>query len=335
MKWSELTISTPQGPKSAIAPLVISASRATDIPAFHAKWFMRRLRAGYCLWKSAFNAYQQRYVSFEKCQAFVFWSKNPQAFMPCLSEIEEHGYQYYFHYTLNDYEREGLEPRLPPLAQRIATFQKLSERIGRHRVIWRFDPVIMGNTLTVESVLERIHRLAERLAPYTEKLVFSFLDMYKKTENALKKLDPLLRPPDAREARRLAEGIARMNTGLVSPLALATCAEELDASSLGIAHNKCVDPELLLRLCPASPEMRNMCTRPLRQEQGRLLPFAAAPGGGALKDAGQRACCGCVPSKDIGSYNTCMHLCAYCYANRSKQEVINRINAVNDSRDYL
>lgn len=335
MKWPETTIDTPQGPRSAIAPLVVSASRATDIPAFYAQWFMNRLRAGYCLWENAFNAHQQRHVSFEKCKAFVFWSKNPQALMPWLSEVEERGYQYYFQYTLNDYEQEGLEPYIPKLEQRIATFQELSERIGKHRVIWRFDPVILGNTLTVESVLERIHRLAERLAPYTEKLVFSFLDMYKKTGNNLKKLDPLLRPPGAEEARRLAEGIARINAGLVAPVALATCAEELDLYPLGIAHNKCIDPELLVRLCPASPELRAISAHSFPPRQGSLLPVVGACGVGGVKDRGQRSSCGCAPSKDIGRYNTCMHLCAYCYANRSKTDVISGVGATDINSERL
>lgn len=335
MKWSETTIITPQGPKPAIAPLVISASRATDIPAFHAKWFMNRLRAGYCLWENAFNAHQRCYVSFEKCKVFVFWSKNPQALMPYLSEVEERGYQYYFQYTLNNYEQKGLEPRIPRLAQRIATFQELSERIGKHRVIWRFDPVILGNTLTVESVLERIQHLAEQLAPHTEKLVFSFLDMYKKTGNNLKKLDPLLRPPDAEEARRLAEGIAQINKGLGSPLTLATCAEELNVASLGIGHNKCVDPELLLRLCPASSELRTMYARRFSLQLGGLRSVAGTCGVGSVKDRGQRSACGCAPSKDIGRYNTCMHLCAYCYANRSKIDAIKGINATDSNSEHL
>lgn len=335
MKWSEVTISTPQGPRVAIAPLVISASRATDIPAFHAKWFMNRLRAGYCLWENVFNAHQRCHVSFGKCKVFVFWSKNPQALIPYLSELEDRGYQYYFHYTLNDYEQEGLEPRIPELAQRIAAFQKLSARIGKHRVIWRFDPLIMGNTLTVESVLERIQRLAEQLAPYTEKLVFSFLDMYKKTEKNLKRFDPLLHSPDAGEALRLAEGIVNINKRLVTPLRLSTCAEKLDLSSLGIEHNACVDPALLLRLCPASQELRSICEKRVPTRQGSLLPPAGSCGSGAIKDRGQRSACGCAPSKDIGRYNTCMHLCAYCYANRSIADVIKGINATDSNGERL
>lgn len=331
MQWPEATVQTPQGPKPAIAPLVVSASRATDIPAFHAKWFMNRLRAGYCLWENPFNARQRQYISFEKCKAFVFWSKNPQALTPFLSEIEARGYQYYFQYTLNDYEREGLEPRVPKLAQRLAAFQKLSDRIGKHRVIWRFDPIIMGHTLTVESVLERMRRIAERLAPYTEKLVFSFVDWYKKTERALKKFAPQLRPPTEEEMRRIAEGIADLNQRLSAPLALAACAETPDLHKLGIERNRCVDPSLLSRLCHESHEIRTLYGQAKIGAQAFLLPLEHA----ITKHAGQRALCGCAPSKDIGSYNTCMHLCEYCYANLSQKTVISRVNSIEPHSERL
>lgn len=335
MQWPKVPLQTPGGPKTAIAPFVISASRATDIPAFHAKWFINRLRAGYCVWENPFNALQRQFISFSNCQAFVFWSKNPQALMPHLKEIDTRGYKYYFQYTLNDYEPEGLEPGLPPLSKRISTFQKLSDTIGKDKVIWRFDPIILGHTLSVESILERIHRLAEHVGPYTEKLVFSFLDLYRKTENNLKKIDPLLRAPNNEECHQLAQGLIGINQSLPSPLTLATCAEQLDLKSLGIAHNKCIDPELLLRLCPSSKELSSAYTRTPVLEQAALSPTVKAPVRGEIKDSGQRSSCGCSPSKDIGRYNTCMHLCAYCYANQSRTAVIKAMNATNINNESL
>ena len=118
----------------------------------------------------------------------------------------------------------------------------------------------MGNTLTVESILERMLRLAERLAPYTEKLVFSFLDMYKKTENNLKKVDPLLRPPSEEEALRLAEGIAQINKSLVSPLALSACAEKLDLHPLEL---NVINVLILPCSCAFVPQVRK-CGIPVR-----------------------------------------------------------------------
>lgn len=136
MQWPKTTVQTSQGPRDAIAPLVISVSRATDIPAFHAKWLNNRVQVGYCLWENAFNAKQQQYIAFEQCKVVVFWSKNPQPLMQYLPELDKRGFQYYFQFTLNDYEKEGLEPRLPELSKRIATFQELANTIGKHRVIW-------------------------------------------------------------------------------------------------------------------------------------------------------------------------------------------------------
>lgn len=330
MQWPETTVQTPEGPQNAVAPLVISASRATDIPAFHAKWFMNRLRAGYCLWENPFNAKYRQYVSFANCKAIVFWSKNPKPLLPALEEIETRGYQFYFQYTLNNYEAEKLEPRVPKLARRIETFQKLSDRIGRHRVIWRFDPIILGGRLSEEEILERIGRLMEHLAPYTEKLVFSFVDWYRKTQRALNAADPSFRPPSREEMASLAQGIVRLNEELRTPLTLATCAEELDLRALGITHNRCIDPALLMRLCPTDAAMQAAYGYGRSGAQGLLLPLNAA-----RKDAGQRAPCGCAPSKDIGRYNTCMHLCAYCYANQSQQAVINNMNALNPCSEKL
>lgn len=336
MKWPETVIATPQGARRAIAPLVISASRATDIPAFHAQWFMNRLRAGYCLWQNPFNPGQRHYVSFEKCAAVVFWSKAPRPLLPHLAEIEARGLQFYFQYTLNDYERVCLEPGLPALEERVATFQELSERIGRHRVIWRFDPIILGPGLGVPNILERLHALAEKLAPHTEKLVFSFLDMYRKTRRHLKSLDARYRAPDEEEARQLAAGIAGINTGLSRPLVLAACAEPLDLQSFGVEKNSCIDAGLLRRLCPDNAEIQRKYAGSGPQEQGSLLaPGAKAPASAAPKDTGQRPACGCAPAKDIGRYNTCPHLCAYCYANSSPAEVRRAMAAAESGAERL
>lgn len=321
MKWPETSVATPEGPKAAVAPLVISASRATDIPAFHAEWFMHRLRAGYCLWQNPFNARQRQYISFEKCAVIVFWSKDPAPILPFLEEVEDRGLSFYFQYTLNDYEREGLEPRVPSLARRIATFQELSERFGRHRVIWRHDPVLLGDGLGVTAILERLQRLAEQLAPYTENLVFSFLDMYRKTVVRLAKHAPGYRPPDAGEMIGLAAGIARMNAALKTPLRIATCAETVDLQHLGIEHNRCIDPALLLRLCPENADLGRICGGTARKERGSLVARRPEAPPRQVKDRGQRAACGCAPSKDIGRYNTCPHLCVYCYANGAQAEV--------------
>ena len=122
----------------ATAPIIISASRSTDIPAFYAKWFFNRLAKGYCVWYNPFNK-KPMYISFKNVKAIVFWTKNPKPILPYLKELDERGIHYYFQVTLNDYVKEGFEPNVPSVEQRVETFKQLSEMIGKEKVIWRFD----------------------------------------------------------------------------------------------------------------------------------------------------------------------------------------------------
>ena len=305
-------------------PLIISASRATDIPAFHGEWFSARLQAGFCTKRNAFNSKEET-VSFAKTRVFVFWTKNPAPFLRYLPEIEATGRQFYFQFTLNDYEREGLEPRLPRLQTRINTFKRLADTIGPHRVIWRFDPIIMGGSLSVESVLDRIDRIGRELSPYTEKLVFSFVDMYSKTAGALHQINRAFHAPTQEEIQSLAAGLAAINKTWPRPLTLTTCAEETDLRSLGIQRNKCIDDALIRRLCPNDQVLASLLDPPDRQLT--LLPTMTT----APKDKGQRKHCGCIPSKDIGAYSTCLHACAYCYANGLRDTVDRNMRAAREN----
>ena len=125
-------------------PPILSASRETDILAFYSDWFVSRLREGWCAWKNMYNG-SIREVSFGKTCLIVFWSKNPKPLLERLNEVEALGFrQYYFQFTLNDYVREGLESNVPPVAERIDMFKRLVERIGKERVIWRFDTLMVG-----------------------------------------------------------------------------------------------------------------------------------------------------------------------------------------------
>ena len=162
-------------------PLIVSASRATDIPAFYADWFFRRLDMGYVRWRNPFSG-QESYVSFGNTRFIVFWSKNPAPLLPYLSTLKERGIGCYIQYTLNNYESEGLEPKVPPLAYRIDTLRRLVNALGIGTVVWRFDPLILTDRINVDTLLEKIAHISDALVGCTEKLVFSFADIesYKK-----------------------------------------------------------------------------------------------------------------------------------------------------------
>ena len=329
---------TAEGDLPAVSPLIVSASRATDLPAFHADWFMERLRAGYCLRRNPCNSRQVSAIALDTARVFVFWSKNPRPLLPHLREIAGRGHAFYFQFTLNDYAAEGLEPHVPPLAERIDTFCRLADSIGPERVVWRFDPLILGGGLSVPRLLDRIDALGRRLAPYTEKLVFSFLDMYRKTVNALRRHDPSLRAPTPDEQRELAAGLRQLADGWPRRLQPASCAETIDLRALGIAHNACVDGELIRRLCPRDAEVQRLCGPPSAPVQGSLLPLTgtnAPQGASPPRDGSQRTACRCLPSRDIGAYSTCLHGCLYCYANDSPAVVRARLAHLAPGRELL
>ncbi len=311
---------------NGITPIIISASRSTDIPAFHANWFVNRLDAGYVKWINPFNRVPQ-YVSFEKTRLIVFWTKNAEPILSHLSKIDAKNINYYFQFTLNDYVKEGLEPSVPKLEHRISTFKKLSQMIGKEKVIWRFDPLIMTEKISVENLIDKIYSVGNEIHNYTNKLVISFADIesYSKVQRNLTKSGIDYRDFDKDSMEQIAEAIQKINKEW--GLEITTCAENINLNKYEIKHNKCIDDDLMIQIFGNDKELMSFLGAKNETKSKNVdLSFF---GGGSdstipivyLKDKGQRKQCGCVVSKDIGQYNTCGHLCTYCYANYSEKVV--------------
>ena len=309
-----------------VKPVIISASRATDIPKWYSEWFVNRIKAGYIIWTNPFNQNYRQKVSFEDVQVIVFWSKDPKPLMPYLDFIDSKNFGYYFQYTLNDYEKEGLEPNLPQLTKRIETFIELSNKIGKEKVIWRFDPLILSNSIRVDDLLLRIENIGNQIHKYTEKLVISFVDInrYNLVKQRLQKLNSGYREFRIEEMIELIVGLSNLNKKW--NLSIATCGEDwppnVHFSDYGIAPNRCIDDELMRRLFPNNKKLLNFLNSK-KCPQSTLLSDEESKAN-SLKDPNQRESCGCVISKDIGQYETCMHLCVYCYANKWDTKVRNR-----------
>ncbi|KMQ52636.1 hypothetical protein CHISP_0405 [Chitinispirillum alkaliphilum] len=309
INWDKVEITTKHGERvEGIAPVVISASRATDIPAFGSRWFLERLEDGYTEWVNPYNGKSQ-YVSFKNVRLFVFWSKNPRPFFPVLEKLNRLGISYYFQFTLNDYQDELLEPSLPPLENRMKTFIQLSDTIGRERVLWRFDPLLFTDILSREKVLERIQNIGERIALYTPRLTVSFLTFYPKVIKRFRNRGVRALDPDTEEKREIIFRIAEM-TGRWG-IDLFTCSQEIDYTPEGGRKGKCIDEEYLLQNFHRDKKLVNF----ICGENSNSLFSDLTPRRG-LRDKGQRQHCGCMKSKDIGIYNTCGYSCVYCYANR-------------------
>lgn len=270
--------------------MILSVSRRTDIPAFYSDWFFRRIEEGYALVKNPLNTKQVSKINLDPSviDCIVFWSKNPQPMLHRLGELKN--YKYYFQFTLNSYDI-SIEPNVERKKDLIKTFITLSSLIGKERVIWRYDPIILTNVFTKEYHYKWFDVLASHLCKYTNKCVISFLDLYKKTERNLRGI--ILSPINPIDMEEIAERFSQIASKY--NLTIESCSERIDLEKYNIRHTKCIDDRLISEII------------------GQKILID--------KDKNQREECGCVRSIDIGAYNTCKHGCLYCYANYSKNIV--------------
>ena len=311
-------------------PVVVSASRSTDIPAFYCDWFFHRLKVGYSVWTNPFNG-KDMAISYANTRFIVFWSKNPRPLLKHLDELKERGINCYIQYSLNDYEDEKLEKRVPPLTERINTFKRLVDKLGFGGVIWRFDPLILTDNIDIDCLLRKIGNIGDQLKGYTEKLVFSFADIaiYRKVKSNLEANGIPYQEWTKEQMKEFAKRLVKLNKEKGWNYELATCGEEGEYE--GIKKNSCIDDVLMIRRAYYNKELMNFLNARIYRSNDLFGNYEVLPDGaidigngqyvirGNNKDKGQREFCGCMKSKDIGQYNTCIHKCEYCYANTSKQ----------------
>lgn len=221
-----------------------------------------------------------------------------------------------------------------PLANRIETFKLLVEQLGKGAVIWRFDPLILTEDISVEDLLHKVQNIGDQLKDYTEKLVFSYADiaMYKKVKHNLEVNGIPYREWETQQMEMFAEKLSIMNRERGWNFQLGTCGEKIDIEKYGIKHNRCIDGDLIVRLAWEDKQLMDfMKVRVETVPPPTLFGESGIPEGAIIlpnnhyfisthkKDAYQRQYCECMASKDIGEYNTCPHLCEYCYANATKQ----------------
>lgn len=267
---------------------------------------MNRIKEGFVLVRNPFNARQISRISLDPAvvDCIVFWTKDPSRMLDKLIVLDQKKYNYLFQFTLTPYGKE-IEPNLPEKNDVAATFVKLSERIGKERVLWRYDPILMTDTIDKDFHCRSFERIAKALAGHTDTCIISFLDFYAKCRKRLNSLN----------AREMYREDVRVMAEIFAPIAkaydlkLETCAEEIDLSDLGIDHGKCIDAGRISKII------------------GRPLAVK--------KDRSQRERCGCIASVDIGAYNTCPHNCLYCYASHGSDAVSAKMSLHDKESPFL
>ncbi len=285
--------------------MILSVSRRTDIPNYYSDWFIARIKEGFLYVRNPMNAHQISRIDLspEVVDCIVFWTKNPANMIEKLEDLKR--YMYYFQFTLTGYGRD-VEPNLPNKRQElIPTFKRLSEKIGKERVIWRYDPILISKRYTMNYHLQAFEEIADNLADYTERVVISFVDFYSKTKRNARGLG--IRQITDEEMLEVAGKMAQIASKY--NLIIETCAEQINLHEIGIQHGSCIDKKLIERLLGC-----------------KLI---------AKKDKNQRAGCGCIESVEVGTYNTCLSGCKYCYANFNDRRVEDNVKSYNRSSALL
>lgn len=267
--------------------MFLSVSRRTDIPAYYSEWFFNRLKEGFCYVQNPRNTkqYSKVIINPEVIDGIVFWTKNPKPMLDKLHLLSD--YPYYFQFTITGYTQD-LEKNLPAKNSIIETFQRLSDKIGKDRIIWRYDPVLINSAYTEKKHYTHFEILSNILHNYTSKVVFSYVDYYTKNEKNLKKLQ--VQNISQQQKEEIAKNLSAIAHSYNLPIE--TCCEDINLSQYDIEHAHCIDEKVFERITGYKYNVK--------------------------KDSSQRKECGCIQSQDIGMYNTCNNHCLYCYATYNK-----------------
>ncbi len=272
--------------------MILNTGARTDTVQFYTEWLLKRFEEGYVYTRNPLfpNKVTRYELSPDKIDLVLFCSKNYKPILPRLHEITNR-YRTYFHYTITAYGKD-VEPLVPSIDESIQTLVALSEQVGKQRIAWRYDPVLVTDKYTIDVHAKTFEYMAEKLSPYVDRCIFSFVEMYKKLQTNMPEIIPLTETDKNRIAEILG-GIAQ-RYGII----LQTCGTNGDFTRYGIQRSGCATLEIL--------GAANGCE------------FKE------LKHKGMREGCHCIESRDIGAYDTCLNGCKYCYANKNPQKAKDR-----------
>ena len=267
--------------------MILNVSGRTDIVAFYASWFMRRYQEGYVDVRNPFYPKLVSRIYFEDVDAILFCTKNPIPILKYLKGIKK---PIIFHVTLTSYQKD-IEPSVPSKKEIIEAIKELSSLVGIDQLYVRYDPILISPKYTVEYHIRAFERLCQLLKGYVKTIIVSFMDDYQNVrKNSYILKHRSFTEIDYQMIGKHFSTIAQ-NNGMV----VQTCCEERNLVKFGFQKNDCLSHEVAFHLTGKSyPKWRSR-----KQKE-----------------------CNCVEMVDIGSYNSCNHLCKYCYANFDEQKVL-------------
>ena len=282
--------------------MIINTGMRTDIPAFYSKWLMNRIKEGYVYVRNPYYKEQVTKYSLspDVLDCLAFCTKNPTPMLEYLNELDI--YKQFWFVTITPYGKD-LEPNVPDKDSVIESFKKLSNHIGANAIAWRYDPILINNEFNVKRHIEEFKKMAEKLKGYTHDCTISFLDLYAKVQRNA----PDLRPPIYDEQIEIAKAFKEI--GDKNDMVIHACCEKEFLKDYGLDITGCMSQEIVEKAIGNSLNVPKL----------------------SMKRQG----CNCLMGNDIGTYNSCGHLCKYCYANENKGLVLESMKRHNQNSPFL
>ena len=266
--------------------MILNVSGRTDIVAFYSKWFIKRYQEGYVDVRNPFYPKLVSRIYFKDVDLIVFCTKNPKPIIPFLKYIKQ---PIIFHVTITPYKKD-IEPYVPSKKEVINLVKEISKIIPKEYLYIRYDPVFLSNKYNLDYHIKAFDRLCTLLDGYVSKIIISFLDNYKNVQNNLRYLQ--VKNFSDEDYKKLGLNFSRI--AKEHHIIVQTCGEKKDLVEYGFIKDECLSRSLAYKLT------------------GKNFP---------RWQARNNKNCNCANMVDIGSYNSCLHLCKYCYANYDESSI--------------
>ena len=282
--------------------MIINTGGRTDIVNYYTPWLLNRLEEEYAYSRNPYVKENVYKISLKPkdVDCILFCSKNYQPILKHIGDIDEK-YNILCNYTITGYGKD-IEPKVPPIKHSTKTLEKLSNIIGNNKILWRYDPILLNEKYSIEKHLETFEYIAQKIAPLIYRCIFSFVDMYPKVEKNM----PEIIPFTEKDKERLVKGIGELSKE--HDIYTQTCATKESYEKYNIHSAGCTTREIL--------------------QQAHNVVYKNVKGTGIRKN------CRCIPSRDIGAYNSCLSECKYCYANR-KPNIAKKVIKMHDEKSPL
>jgi hypothetical protein len=273
--------------------MIINTGGRTDTVQFYTEWLLKRFEEGYVMSRNPLfpNKVARYELTPDKIDCVVFCSKDYRPILNDITKITER-FNTYFHYTITAYGKD-VEPRVPSIEQSIETLKELSSIVGKQRIAWRYDPILLTEKYSIQTHLDTFERIAKEISPYVDRCIFGFVEMYVKLSVNMPEIIPLTNE----DMDKLSKGLGEISKR--NGLTIQTCGTNGDYTKYGIQRSGCMTLEML--------------------GKANGVEFKQ------LKHKGMRPGCSCIESRDIGAYDTCMNGCKYCYANTNPKKAFENV----------